>query len=115
MDVAGDVVLFLGAGVSLPKPAGGPLFREVRDACAKWAGVDPHRWYGRRRHVRRLRLLDHVIPEVFLKALADAGYRLEPGLARAGARGCPAGCSCRRVCASGSGGGGQPRPVTSRC
>lgn len=83
MDVSAEVVLFLGAGASLPRPAGGPLFREVRDACAKRAGVDPYRWYGRRRHERRLRLLDHVIPEVFLKELADAGYRLEEGLARA--------------------------------
>src|SRR5687767_11138378 len=75
-----DVVLFLGAGVSLPHPAGGPLFAEVRNACADLAGVpipddDPN--------ARRQLLLDSVIPEVFLKLFADAGYRLEEALGRA--------------------------------
>lgn len=79
-----ECVLFLGAGISLPLPAGGPLFLEVRDACAKRAGVDPRHWTsdasGRD---RRFDLLDHVVPEVFLKVLDDAGFDLREALARA--------------------------------
>ncbi|MDY7104332.1 MAG: SIR2 family protein, partial [Actinomycetota bacterium] len=73
-------VLFLGAGASLPLPAGGPLFGQIRDACAKRAGVETISW--ERGDPRRI-LLDHIIPEVFLKALADAGYELGPALTRA--------------------------------
>lgn len=75
-----DVVLFLGAGASLPTPAGGPLFAEVRDACAERVGVRTANWPA---DDARRKLLDHVIPEVFLKVLADAGYRFEAALARA--------------------------------
>jgi SIR2-like domain len=79
-----DIVLFLGAGASLPLPAGGPLFELVRDALATRAGVDPRRWDRvRTRDRRRALLLDHVIPEVFLKEFADAGYELHEPLAAA--------------------------------
>ena len=81
----GDVTLFLGAGISIAKPAGGPLFAEVRDACAKRAGVnmtdsslDP---------AAQL-LLDNAIPEVFLTLMERAGYELADALARA-VRGTP--------------------------
>lgn len=86
VDLSDEVVLFLGAGASLPKPAGGPLFVEVRNACAKRAGVDPTKWHtgsGTKRRDPRFSLLDNVIREVFLKVLTDAGYELPPALARA--------------------------------
>jgi tetratricopeptide (TPR) repeat protein len=75
-----DVVLVLGAGASLPAPAGGPLFAEVRDACAERVGVRTADWP---RDDPRRALLDHVIPEVFLKLLADADYRFDAALAAA--------------------------------
>lgn len=73
-------VLFLGAGASLSLPAGGPLFAEVRDACAERMGVCTRDWPDQD---PRRELLDHVIPEVFLKVVTDAGYRLEQALADA--------------------------------
>lgn len=75
-----NAVLFLGAGASLPRPAGGPLFGEVRDACAARVGVPTAAW---RAGDPRRELLDHVIPEVFHKVLTDAGYRFEEALADA--------------------------------
>jgi len=72
--IPSDVVLLLGAGASLPAPAGGPLFAEVRDACAEKVGVRTADWD---RCDPRRSLLDHVIPEVFLKVLSDAGYGFE--------------------------------------
>lgn len=80
-----EVTLFLGAGVSLAEPAGGPLFGEIRDACARRVGIDPARW--RSEDPRHL-LLEHVIPEVFLKEFADAGFELHAALADA-VRGTP--------------------------
>jgi hypothetical protein len=88
-DVAGVVsgiaarancTLFLGAGISLPMPAGGPLFAEVRTACAVHAGLRVDKWHED--DPRRL-LLDYVVPEVFLKTLNDAGVQLAGPLARA--------------------------------
>lgn len=80
MKPSAGVVLFLGAGVSLPHPAGGPMFAEVRNACADLAGVTIS---DDELKSRRKLLLDSVIPEVFLKLFADAGYRLEEPLVRA--------------------------------
>lgn len=86
MNVSDRVVLFLGAGASLPPPAGGPLFEAVRDACAKRAGVNVRRWErpsatspGDPRRI----LLDAVVPEVFLSLLRSAGYDLAAPLCRA--------------------------------
>jgi hypothetical protein len=75
-----DVVLFLGAGISTPTPTGAPMFAEVRDACAELVGVPVTHWDDT--DARRM-LLNHVIPEVFLKALVDAGYELEHALSAA--------------------------------
>ncbi len=80
MELGHDVVLFLGAGASLPAPSNAPLLAEVRDACAKRAGVDTASWSA---DDPRRKLLEHVIPEVFLKAVAEAGYELQAPLARA--------------------------------
>lgn len=94
MDLSPEVVLFLGAGASLPKPAGSPLFWAIRDACAKRAGSDPRRLYRAMEKMPATEkppgvlLLDHIIPEVFLKEVADAGYELHEALARA-VRGVP--------------------------
>ena len=72
--------LFLGAGVSLPLPAGAPLFGEVRTACAVRAGLRVDRWSD---NDKRRRLLEYVVPEVFLKTLNDSGVDLARPLARA--------------------------------
>src|SRR4051812_32299822 len=56
------------------------MFAEVRDACAERVGVATASWPS---HDPRRSLLNHVIPEVFLKVLADAGYRLEEALTQA--------------------------------
>lgn len=82
MDLSEDVVFFLGAGVSLAEPARVPLFRAIRDACAKRAGTNPRSLVRHGETPPRLLLLDHVIPEVFFKELSDAGYRLRDPLAR---------------------------------
>lgn len=55
--VPSDVVLLLGAGASLPAPAGGPLFAEVRDACAEKVGVRTAGWG---QHDPRRPLLDPI-------------------------------------------------------
>lgn len=78
MRVGPDTVLFLGAGISAPLPARAPMFAEIRDACAERVGVRPLDWPERD---PRRALLRHVIPEVFLKVLADAGFHLEQALA----------------------------------
>lgn len=83
LELSDDIVLFLGAGASLPRPAGGPLFAPLRDACAKRAGADPRGLYDRADVPPALLLLEHVIPEVFLKEFSDAGYELREPLIRA--------------------------------
>ena len=75
----GEPTLFLGAGVSVSLPAGAPLFRLVRDACAESLGIDVSDW----EKTPRQTLLDHTIPEIFLAALTRAGLHLNTALANA--------------------------------
>lgn len=71
-------VLFLGAGVSVPTPAGAPLFGEVRTACAEVLGIPAASWSW---DDPRQKLLQQVVPEVFLSGVAAAGLSLNEALA----------------------------------
>lgn len=69
-------VLFLGAGISAPHPASGPLFGTVREALLRRIGVSATSTAAEA-------LVEQTLPEVFLKLMNDAGLTLGKPLAEA--------------------------------
>lgn len=70
------IVLFLGAGISAPHPASGPLFGTVREALLRRIGVSATSTAAEA-------LVGQTLPEVFLKLMSDAGLSLGQPLAEA--------------------------------